>query len=137
MHAIPTGRRWPSLATLPSPSRRASYPSDRSKGTSSLPRGSLPNVSVPHSAQHSFLPKHCVYWAVLSPCVLGCKPLRARHSVSGAPRRKQWAPLGGWPWAVLSREQCHTTLAGHPSLHSEPNTPLASQALPAQVRTHS
>lgn len=98
---------WTALAqphhTVPSPPRRASYPSDHSKEARSRPRGGLPNFSAPQSTRPTFLPKHCVHCAVLSPRVLDCKPLQACHSVSGAPGRKQWAPL--WGAAMGSAEQ--------------------------------
>lgn len=98
---------WTALAqphhTVPSPPRRASYPSDHSKEARSRPRGGLPNFSAPQSTRPTFLPKHCVHCAVLPLRVLDCKPLQACHSVSGAPGRKQWAPL--WGAAMGSAEQ--------------------------------
>lgn len=67
------------------------------------------------------------------PCLLDSELLKACQIISVSPGRKHWALLWGGPSAVLSREELHTTLALHPSLHSEPDTPLVSQALPAQV----
>lgn len=99
------------------------------------PEAPLPDSSVPHSPRSPFRLSSAYTSAVPSRRLLDCEP-------GGAPQRlwspweKQGAPVRGWPWAVLSREQCLTTLAGHPSLHSGPNIPLAYQALPAQVHAH-
>ena len=76
----------------------------------------------------SLLPQHLLHVSAKAlrtraptflPCLLDCEPLGVRHSVSGAPVRKQRALLWGRPSAVLSRQHCHTILAVHPSLHSE------------------
>lgn len=69
---------------------RASCPSDQSKEVRNLPRVTPPTLlCFPQHLLHVSAKALRTWAPTFLPCLLDCEPMRVRHSISGAPVRKQ------------------------------------------------